>query len=51
MDSIFENDKINDLLQMLSATRKQKNLLQDEIESCQDCIDDIKEELIKRGAY
>ena len=48
MESIFANDTTEDLKEMRSSTRKQRNELQLEIDSCQDCIDEITEELEKR---
>ena len=49
MESLFANDTTEDLKEMRSSTRKQRNELQNELDSCQECIDDITEELTKRG--
>lgn len=49
MESVFANDTTNDLLEMIRSTKKQKDGLQEEIDSCQDCIDDLSDELLKRG--
>ena len=49
MESVFANDSTADLQIMLESTQEQMLNLQDEVESCQECIYDIKEELAKRG--
>ncbi len=47
--SIFENDTTKDLRDMLADTFKKRRELEDEIDSCNDCIEDIDAELLERG--
>ena len=51
MESVFANDSTDDLKEMLEDTRKQKRKLEDEVESCGDCILDIVNELRDREMY
>jgi uncharacterized protein YlxW (UPF0749 family) len=48
MESIFTNEKTQDLIDMLESTKQQKTTLLDEIASCDDFIDDVEKELRKR---
>ena len=51
MESVFANDTTDDLKEMLKDTEQQKRKLEDEVESCNDCILDIISELRDRGTY
>lgn len=47
MESIFANDSTEDLLEMVAVTKEKIVTLQDEVESCTDCIEDINQKLLK----
>lgn len=49
MESLFKNETTEGLLNMLIDIRKEREKLQDEIDSCDDCTTDIKQELTRRG--